>query len=63
MKLVDAQDEQRLIRGQKEYLDLEVRKYKRKKLLSYHALELELLREVSSAIQYKRAKSFSRFHL
>ncbi|KAI4455074.1 serine/threonine-protein kinase tao1-like protein [Holotrichia oblita] len=45
LKLVDAQDEQRLIRGQKEYLDLEVRKYKRKKLLSYHALELELLRE------------------
>ncbi|XP_022902871.1 serine/threonine-protein kinase Tao [Onthophagus taurus] len=45
LKLVDAQDEQRLLCGQREYLDLEVRKYKRKKLLVYHSLEQELLRE------------------
>lgn len=46
MKLVDAQDEQRLQRRQKEYLELEIRKFRRKKLLSFHQLEQELLREV-----------------
>ncbi|XP_063927161.1 serine/threonine-protein kinase Tao isoform X2 [Zophobas morio] len=45
LKLVDAQDEQRLIRCQKEYLELEVRKFRRKKLLSYHNLEQDLLRQ------------------
>ncbi|KAK7869690.1 hypothetical protein R5R35_009917 [Gryllus longicercus] len=45
MKLMEAQEEQRLIRGQKEYLDLEIRKFRRKKMLVYHNLEQELLRE------------------
>ncbi|XP_067014995.1 serine/threonine-protein kinase Tao isoform X2 [Anabrus simplex] len=45
MKLIEAQEEQRLIRGQKEYLDLEIRKFRRKKMLIYHNLEQELLRE------------------
>jgi thousand and one amino acid protein kinase len=45
LKLVDAQDEQRLIRCQKEYLELEVRKFRRKKLLAYHNLEQDLLRQ------------------
>ena len=44
---MEAQEEQRLIRGQKEYLDLEIRKFRRKKLLIFHSLEQELLREVS----------------
>lgn len=44
---MDAQDEQNLLRGQKNYLEIEVRKFRRKKLLSYHIFELELLREVS----------------
>lgn len=44
---MDAQDEQNLLRGQKNYLEVEVRKFRRKKLLSYHIFEQELLREVS----------------
>lgn len=45
MKLVDAQEEQRMLRCQKEYLELEVRKFRRKKLIIYHQLEQELLRQ------------------
>lgn len=45
LKLVDAQEEQRMLRGQKEYLELEVRKFRRKKLIIYHQLEQELLRQ------------------
>lgn len=45
MKQLEAQEEQRLIRGQKEYLDLEMRKFRRKKVLACHSLEQELLRE------------------
>lgn len=44
---MEAQEEQRLLRGQKEYLELEIRKFRRKRLLAYHNLEQELLREVS----------------
>lgn len=43
---MEAQEEQRLARGQREYLDLEIRKFRRKKLLIFHSLEQELLREV-----------------
>ncbi|CAH0549266.1 unnamed protein product [Brassicogethes aeneus] len=45
LKQVDAQEEQRLLRHQKEHLELEVRKFRRKKLLSYHQLEQDLLRQ------------------
>ncbi|CAB3359099.1 Hypothetical predicted protein [Cloeon dipterum] len=44
-KQVEAQEEQRLVRGQKDYLELEMRKLRRKKLLQIQHLELELLRE------------------
>ena len=47
LKQIEAQEEQRLLRGQKDYLEIEVRKYKRKKILSLHIFEQELLREVS----------------
>lgn len=47
LKQMEAQAEQRLVRGQREYLDLEMRKFRRKRLLSYSALEQELLCEVS----------------
>lgn len=59
LKQMEAQEEQRLIRCQKDYLEVEVRKFKRKKLLSYHIFEQELLREVR---QYYFAKidSYSR---
>lgn len=45
LKQLEAQEEQRLVRGQKEYLELEMRKFKRKKLVGYQGLEQELLRE------------------
>lgn len=31
---------------QRDYIDIEIRKYRRRKLLQYHTLEQELLREV-----------------
>lgn len=45
LKQVEQQEEQRLVRGQKEYLDLEIRKFRRRKLLNYYNLQQELLRE------------------
>lgn len=51
---MEAQEEQRLARGQREYLDLEIRKFRRKKLLIFHSLEQELLREVSIIIDTSR---------
>ena len=54
LKQMEAQEEQRLQRGQREYLDLEIRKFRRKKLLSYHALEQELLREVCVLIFFTK---------
>jgi thousand and one amino acid protein kinase len=53
---MEAQEEQRLARGQREYLDLEIRKFRRKKLLIFHSLEQELLREV--CIFFDMLKSF-----
>lgn len=35
-----------MLRNQKDYLDLEVRKFRRRKLIAYHQLEQDLLREV-----------------
>lgn len=51
---MEAQEEQRLARGQREYLDLEIRKFRRKKLLIFHSLEQELLREVCIYYMFKR---------
>lgn len=45
LKQMEAEDEQRLIRTQKQYLELQLRKFKRRKLASLQALEQELLRE------------------
>lgn len=45
LKQMEAQEEQRLVQGQKEYLDIEMRKFKRKKLLGFQNLEQELLKE------------------
>lgn len=44
---MDAQESQRLVRGQKDRLDYEVRKFRRRRLVQYHDLEQDLLREVS----------------
>lgn len=45
LKQVDAQEEQRLIRGQRAELELELRKFRRKRLMAYHQLEQDLLRQ------------------
>lgn len=47
LRQMEAQEEQRLVRGQREYLELEIRKFRRKKILNYENLETELLREVT----------------
>lgn len=39
LKQVDAQEEQRLLRGQRAELDLELRKFRRMRLMAYHQLE------------------------
>lgn len=36
---MDAQEEQRLLMGQRAELDLELRKFRRKRLFAYHQLE------------------------
>lgn len=43
---MEAQEEHRLIRGQKDYLELEIRKFRRKRLNQFHLFEQGLLREV-----------------
>jgi len=44
-KEMDAAESQRLQRGQKDRLDYEVRKFRRRRLVQYHDLEQDLLRE------------------
>merc|ERR1719233_1362909 len=44
-KEMDAAESQRLVRGQKDRLDYEVRKFRRRRLVKYHDLEQDLLRE------------------
>lgn len=45
--MAEAAEEQRLLRVQKNYIELEMRKFKRKKMCSIHDLENQLLRDVS----------------
>ena len=45
-KEMDATESQRMARNQKEILDREVRKFRRRRLVKYHELEQDLLREV-----------------
>lgn len=47
LKQAEAQEEQRLLRVQKNYIDLEMRKFKRRKCLMLHEMEGQLLRDVS----------------
>ena len=46
---LEAANNQRLNRSQKETLDREVRKFRRRRLVKYHDLEQDLLREVSTS--------------
>lgn len=45
LKAIEAREEERLTKSQKDYLELEVRRLDRAKLLSYHRLERQLLCE------------------
>lgn len=45
--MAEAAEEQRLLRVQKNYIELEMRKFKRKKMCSLQDLENQLLRDVS----------------
>lgn len=55
-KELDAAETQRMARGQKEQLDREVRKFRRRRLVKYHDLEQDLLREVSIAIKSNKIR-------
>ena len=46
LKQAEAQEENRLIKGQKSYIELEMRKFKRRKMLIFHDLENQLLQDV-----------------
>ena len=58
-KELDAAETQRMARGQKEQLDREVRKFRRRRLVKYHDLEQDLLREVSIAIKRNEISQLS----
>uniref|UniRef100_U5EU25 non-specific serine/threonine protein kinase n=1 Tax=Corethrella appendiculata TaxID=1370023 RepID=U5EU25_9DIPT len=45
LKLAEAQEEQRLLRVQKNYIELEMRKFRRKKMILLHEIESQLLRD------------------
>ncbi|CAD7086869.1 unnamed protein product [Hermetia illucens] len=51
LKQAEAQEEQRLLRVQKQYIDLEMRKFKRKRMIMLHELENQLLRDELSKKQ------------
>lgn len=46
LKQAEAQEEQRLLTLQKQYIELEMRKFKRRRLIMLHELEDQLLRDV-----------------
>jgi hypothetical protein len=51
LKLAEAQEEQRLLRVQKNYIELEMRKFRRKKMILLHDIENQLLRDVCTILQ------------
>lgn len=59
LKQAEAQEEQRMLRVQKNYIDLEMRKFRRKKMILLHDLENQLLRDVSATSH----TSLTRLHL
>lgn len=52
LKQAEAQEEQRLLSLQKKYIELEMRKFKRSRLIMLHELEDQLLRDVSFNTTY-----------
>ncbi len=56
-KEIDAAETQRMQRDQKETLDREVRKFRRRRLVIYHELEQDLLREVKKIAFFRSSIS------
>lgn len=54
LKQAEAQEEQRLLTLQKKYIELEMRKFKRRRLIMLHELEDQLLRDVSIRIKFRK---------
>lgn len=52
LKQAEAHEEQRLLRVQKNYIELEMRKFKRRKCLMLQEMEGQLLRDVSFPVYY-----------
>ncbi|GBP04374.1 hypothetical protein EVAR_71351_1 [Eumeta japonica] len=50
LKQAEAQEEQRLLTLQKKYIELEMRKFKRRRLIMLHELEDQLLRDYEQSI-------------
>lgn len=47
LKQHEAQEEQRMLQAQKQYIELEMRKFKRRRMILLHELEDQLLRDVN----------------
>lgn len=53
LKQAEAAEEQRLVRSQREYLELELRRFRRRRMLAIHHKEQELLRDVSIIVLHQ----------
>lgn len=49
LKQHEAQQEQHMLQAQKQYIELEMRKFKRRRMIMLHELEDQLLRDVSNS--------------
>lgn len=59
LKQAEAQEEQRLLRVQKQYIDIEMRKFKRRRMIMLHELEYQLLRDELSKKQFQLEQAHS----
>lgn len=50
LKQHEAQQEQHMLQAQKQYIELEMRKFKRRRMIMLHELEDQLLRDVRNSI-------------
>lgn len=52
LKQHEAQQEQHMLQAQKQYIELEMRKFKRRRMIMLHELEDQLLRDVSDSFPH-----------
>lgn len=50
LKQHEAQQEQHMLQAQKQYIELEMRKFKRRRMIMLHELEDQLLRDVRNSL-------------